>query len=317
MGYFNSFEFQEQMQNTSEGEEFSYNQKDTTFGGSLFTDEPQPVLEPQEETYEETEPEEPTEKPPFIINSEVARRIEEIENEEKPKFPYTDEETKGLGPTFTSGYVAKVFDISSQQVRNITQMFYELLDVSRKPGGAVEYTINAIAQIAAILRIKERNNLTFEQTKQVLLSPEGKILTAGTEFEQFKELLNYSNQAVQEAVKETMKEATAEMANIMLQLSREVHEISAKQDENKLLLEDSKKESASTLLLLEEREKEIEEYKKLSLQQQQTAESLERSLNERSMQLEKMIEENEKLTTLLKEKMEQENKPKKRWIFGK
>ena len=162
MGFFNSFEFQEQMKNASSSEDVSYMQKDTTFGGALFSDEP----ETEDEPYVETEPEEPVEKPQFIINTEIARRIEEIENEEKPKFPYTDEETKGLGPTFTSGYVAKVFNISSQQVRNITQMFYELLDVSRKPGGAVEYTINAIAQLAAILRIKERNNLTFEQTKQ-------------------------------------------------------------------------------------------------------------------------------------------------------
>ena len=211
----------------------------------------------------------------------------EKETEEEPIVSVKGK-VEGGSVFYKTGDVAEELNITDQDVRNYAQFFEDILKIEKTPSGHRRYTRENIDKLASILRLKQENNYTFEQIRDLLRSDEGKIVTAGDDLSRLRELMSWTLTQMSTIVKS---------------------EVSFVLSEKELMIEDKySKENAALLEDKEKREKELDEIKselenlkeeKLGVQKQ--IEEIKEETSQKDREISSLQEENEKMRKQLEE----------------
>ena len=184
--------------------------------------------------------------------------------------------------------VAEELHITDQDVRNYAQFFEDILQIEKTASGHRRFSRENIDKLANILRIKQENNYTFEQVRELLRSDEGKIAAAGDDLSRLRELMNWTLSQMGRVVKEEVNEVLS---------SKEIFLEEKYAKENMLLLQDN-----------ESKDKALEETKNELNKIREETETIRNELNaikvdkeEKDVRIQELLAENERIKRELEE----------------
>lgn len=131
--------------------------------------------------------------------------------------------------TFGTEYVAQIFGMSSQAIRNYSTEFEEYLGITKKESGHRRFTQESIDKLRRIIELKDSRGFTVAQVKEYLSNPNPVALK--TEEEKYQDMLNAISVKIGEAVSNAM---------------------SAYVEQSKLLIEDKDNQSNAIISSLQE-----------------------------------------------------------------
>ena len=195
---------------------------------------------------------------------------------------------------YKTGDVAEELHITDQDVRNYAQFFEDVLKIEKTPSGHRRFTRENIDQLASILRLKQENNYTFEQIRDLMRSDEGKIVTAGDDLSRLRELMSWTLSQMSTVVKSEVSAAISE---------RELALEDKYASQNAALLEDKKEKEKE----LDRIRSELEDEKRRKEEAETENDRMKAREEEKEKEIALLQEENEKM------KRELEELSKRKW----